>query len=183
MSSPVLRLVVQSLFTCQSRATALRKADKALGDYLALAEGLSPEAGQRGVRVPPMRGVDEEMRDWSFYQLLEHNTIVNRVITKTIESLVQGRPPRFAEKMDPKRDVLPSEQPGAEQVERFAESVRDHVSTVAELGPLRGTITTPHPLFGVFDAHKWTCMFAFHLAVHLPQAEYVVREAKGESGA
>jgi hypothetical protein len=42
---------------------------------------------------------------------------------------------------------------------------------------LRGTGTSPHPVFGDFDAHKWNCMFTFHLGLHLPQAEYVVGKA------
>jgi hypothetical protein len=27
---------------------------------------------------------------------------------------------------------------------------------------------------------KWNCMFAFHLGLHLPQAEYVVGKARAE---
>ena len=38
----------------------------------------------------------------------------------------------------------------------------------------------PHPIFREFDAHKWNCMFAFHLGLHLKQAEYVVSKAKAE---
>jgi hypothetical protein len=51
---------------------------------------------------------------------------------------------------------------------------------VKDLGELRGTKTTPHPIFGDFDAHKWNCMFSFHLRLHYKQAAYVVRTAKAE---
>ena len=31
-----------------------------------------------------MRGVDEDMRRWSFFMILEHNAIVNRSITASV---------------------------------------------------------------------------------------------------
>lgn len=34
-----------------------------------------------------------------------------------------------------------------------------------DLFELRGTGTSPHLVFGNFDAHKWGCVFAFHLGL------------------
>lgn len=124
-----------------------------------------------------MLGVDEDMRDWSFFMILEHNVIVNRVITTVVEKLVRGEEPVVEGVKDPKKDVMPSAHPGKEQVEAFRASVENHINTVSGLPRLRGTATKLHPVFGEFDAHRWHCMFALHLDIHCKQAEYVVRNA------
>lgn len=125
-----------------------------------------------------MPGVDEDMRRWSFFMILEHNAIVNRAITATVAQLAQGEAPSGAAMIDPKKDVMPSVESGESQVESFADSVRQHLHTVKNLGNLRGTNTAPHPVFGAFDAHQWNCMFVVHLGLHLRQAEYVAVKAR-----
>ena len=77
------------------------------------------------------------------------------------------------EDFDPKKDVMPSADPGVEEVGLFRESVVEHLRAVEELPELRGTTQTMHPVFGPFDAHQWHCMFAFHLEIHLKQAKAV----------
>lgn len=142
--------------------------------YVELADGLSPGSGKLCVKVPPMRGVDEDMREWSFFMLLEHNVIVNRSITAIVEQLTKGEELDGAAKMDPKKDVMPSPDADETQVANFVDSIDSHLETVKKLKNLRGTKTAPHPIFGDFDAHKWNCMFGFHLGLHYPQAVSVV---------
>lgn len=173
MTSSILAPIIQTLFTLRGRERALRMAAEQLEVYLDLAEGLSPEQGRAAVEVPAMLGVDEDMRRWSFYMLLEHNAIVNRGITAVIAQLVRGEPLHGPALINPKTDVMPSPEAGPEQVEAFEASVRDHIQTVQSLGRLRGTPTLPHPIFGNFDAHKWNCMFALHLKIHNRQAEQI----------
>ncbi len=138
------------------------------------------EVGRVYVQVPPMRGVDEDMRRWSFFMILEHNAIVNRSITATVVQLARGEALSGPATLDPKKDVMPSSSADESQIEIFADSVTKHIEAVKNLRQLRGTRTSPHPIFGQFDAHKWNCMFAFHLGLHLPQAEYVVRKVRAE---
>jgi len=121
-----------------------------------------------------MIGVDHEMRDWSFLQILEHNVIVNRIISHTVEKLARGEDPKPERPINHKTDVLPGDSAGAEQIIAFSESVESYLSKVATLPTLRGTAETPHSVFGSFDAHKWHCMFGFHLGLHLKQAEKVI---------
>ncbi len=177
MSNPLIKPAVRSLFFFTSRERALNQATRALRKYLALADGLSPEAGACAVEVPPMPGVDEDMRRWSFYMILQHNTIVNRSISATIRQLCSGEPLSGAAVIDPKRDVMPQSSSGGETILQFQDSVNEHVRMVKTLGRLRGTKTSRHPLFGQFDAHQWNCMFSFHLGIHCAQAEHVIREA------
>lgn len=148
-----------------------------LDAYLELANFLEIEEGKLSVTVPSMLGVDEDMRQWSFYQLLEHNVIVNKTITARIEQLVTGVPNPVLDEFDTKCDVMPSEQPGVEQVAAFQESIGHHFNKLKSFTKLRGTERTKHPLFGDFDAHYWNCMMAFHLKVHLKQAETIAVKA------
>jgi hypothetical protein len=180
MNHLLIKTVVRSLFAVTSRNRAMNKAKRILEDYMKLADGLSPEAGRRSVKVPPMRGVDEDMRRWSFYMILDHNTKVNRSISATIQHLVRGEPLRGAAAVDPKKDLLPSQSAGEEKLREFRDSVNEHLRMVSTLGELRGTKTAPHPIIGNCDAHKWTCMFSFHLGLHYKQAEHVVQIAKAE---
>lgn len=177
MSNLLIKAAVRTLFLCQSRDQALRQSETLAGQYAALAAGLSKEAGQMMVEVPPMRGVDEDMRRWSLFMLLEHNTIVNRSITATVRQLANGEALSGSAIIDMKKGVMPSPSADESQVELFAQSVADHIAVARDLGNLRGTKTSRHPIFGQFDAHKWNCMFAFHLRIHLPQARFIVERA------
>jgi hypothetical protein len=69
------------MFVFTSRKRAIIQAKTFFEKYLMLAYGLTLDAGQRSVEVPPMPGVDEDMRRWLFFMILEHNTIVNRSIS------------------------------------------------------------------------------------------------------
>ena len=175
MSNPLIKAAVRTLFICQSRDQALRQSEALVAQYTNLAAGLSPEAGRLSVEVPPMRGVDEDMRRWSLFMLLEHNTIVNRSITASVVQLANSELLSGPATIDVKNGVMPSSSADESQVELFVQSVADHIAAVRGLGKLRGTKTSPHPIFGPFDAHKWNCMFAFHLRIHLPQARFIAR--------
>ena len=146
---------------------------------MTLAERVNSETGAQAVTVPRMPGVDEDMRNWSFFMILEHNAIVNRSIAKVVQDLACGVEPTGAGNIDPKRDVMPSGSAGKEQIGAFQSSVEDYLQLVSELGPLRGTLTKRHPVFGMFDAHQWHCMLGFHLMIHRRQAEFVVNKVCG----
>jgi len=176
MSNRILRTIVRTRFAMTSRASANARSERFLGEYLRLAQGLDEISGSEPITVPPMLGVDEDMRGWSFFMILRHNTIVNNAISANVRRLALGEPAP-TKKFDPKKDVMPSGDCGIEQVAIFKASVISHLESIRQLGELRGTETMDHPLFGPFDAHKWNCMFAFHLQIHLSQAGHVVKMA------
>jgi hypothetical protein len=174
MSNPIIKTLIRTRFALTSSEAASAQAMKHLNSYLQLAQGVSEVAGSEPVTVPPMLGVDEDMRGWSFFMLLRHNTIVNHAISANVKRLALGEP-EPKKKFHIKKDVMPEAESGIEQIALFKSSVLSHLGAVKSLGELRGTETTNHPLFGSFDAHKWHCMFAFHMHIHLKQAE-IVRE-------
>jgi len=182
MSNLFIKSAIRTFFVFTSRDTALRKSEEFILQYMDLAKDLSDEAGDLCVEVPPMRGIDEDMRKWSFYMILEHNAIVNRNITETVVQLTRGEVLKGATVLDFKKGVMPSPSADKSQVELFTDSIKKHIEVARSLGRLRGTKTSLHPIFGNFDAHKWNCMFAFHLGLHFPQADYVVNKAKIELG-
>jgi hypothetical protein len=187
MKDLLIRPLIRLRMALTSRESASRQIRRTLLEYRGLCAGLGEEEARRPTQVPAMLGVDPEMRSWSIFQILEHNVIVNRSITGIVQSLARtsqgsrceappnglvGEAPAV---IDPKRDVLPSVNPGPEQLALFRESVEHHLAVVPELPRLRGTSRHPHPVFGRLDAHGWHCMFGLHLQIHLWQAEAVVR--------
>lgn len=148
-----------------------------LKKYLILCERAGSLAHKR-VRVSKMPGVDEDMREWSIYMILEHNTIVNNSITRILLSLEEGKTLSPDERIDPKKDVMPGEAPGLEQINAFRESVQGYLHITKTMKGLRNTPTIPHPVFGEFNAHQWHCMFDFHLGIHLRQGEHILKELK-----
>jgi len=169
-----LRIAVRTGFALTNRDQASTQIQKLCDRYLMLAALTDAESGSMVIHVPKMIGVDEDMRDWSFFKILEHNAIVNRSFTSIIESLVRGEEPEGAGAIDMKRDVMPSKNPGTEQIESFRNSVTEHIKTVSDYQSLRDSSTKRHPVFGTFNAHQWHCMFGFHLFIHYKQAKYII---------
>jgi DinB superfamily len=174
MSNPLIRSIIRTRFLLTSREKASGMIRKNTDAYLDLADRFDTSLAIKPVTVPPMVGVDPEMQGWSFFQLLEHNAIVNRSISSMVEALALGKEPVGAALIDPKTDVLPKGLSGPEQVEAFRSSVDDYLAIVSTLPELMGTAERPHPLFGPFDAHKWHCMFGLHLGLHLNQARKIL---------
>jgi hypothetical protein len=179
MSKRIIKAVIRTKFLVTSRKRASCIIRIHADTYLRLAEKMGAENAAKQVMVPPMIGVDPEMRGWSFFQILEHNAIVNRSIASTVNSLALGKEPSGDALINPKTEVLPKGHSGSDQVEAFCRSIEDYLALVETLPPLRGTTETPHPIFGSFDAHKWHCMFGFHLGLHLKQAEKVLMLLRG----
>lgn len=180
MISSILRTVVRTRFKLTSRDKASRQIREALDSYLALAESLDAENGARPITVPALRGVDEDMRNWSFFMILEHNAIVNRALTAVIKDLVLGGDPGNTRDFDHKKDVMPSPKAGPEQAANFRASVEEHFDAISGLDLPRGGATRPHPIFGDLDAHGWQCMFGLHLGFHLRQAEHVLQGLRAD---
>ena len=173
----LLGIVLRILFVLTSRDQASTQIQKLCDRYLVLATMIDAESGILAVRVPGLLpGIDKDMRDWSLFKILEHNTIVNRSFTSIIESLVRDEEPHGAGAIDMKKDVMPSESPGAEQIESFHNSVTEHIKAVSDFRNLHDSPTKLHPLFGAFTAHQWHCMFGFHLFIHYIQAKYIVNK-------
>ena len=175
MGDRLVKALVRSLFLATSRQRSVQQTRRILSGYLRLSERIAPEDGRRPVAVPPMPGVDEEMRNWSFFMILEHNAIVSRSISAMVQQLARGERPSGAAVIDPKKDVMPTPDAGPETLPAMQDAVHAHLERLARLSKLRGTLTARHPVFGEFDAHKWNCMFAFHMRIHYKQAAYVMR--------
>jgi len=176
-----MKTLIRSYLKLQSREKALDQASAQLALYLSLSQSLTESIGMKVVEVPLMPGVDEDMTHWSFYMLLAHNTIVNRSITALTLQLAKGEELHGPAVLDPKHDVLPRQSVGVEQVQRFQDSIEEHLSSVRELHGvnLRKTRTVDHPLFGPFTAHMWNGMFTLHLRIHNRQARMIAGGASG----
>lgn len=159
------------------RRTADAMIHKHTRSYLNLLDKLGDEQASQQVQVPKMLGVDEDMRGWSVFEIIEHNTIVNRALTSRIKFLMTGEETPEFQNFDVKRDVMPGlgEHPfGRAEISQFTQSVDDHMETVSGYGDMKNSAIGKHPVFGNFTAHQFHVMFGFHLGLHLKQAQKVV---------
>lgn len=169
----LLRTFIRTKFKLMSRSAATALVTSELERYQKLLARLGPEACAKPVRVKPMLGVDEDMREWSIFMILEHNTIVQREVNLLLESIIRGE--EYQSDFNPKTDVMPSRNPGPEQVAPFEESIAEHLRILEPVPKLRGGRTEMHSLFGPLDLHGWHCMFGVHLQLHRKQAEAAAR--------
>ncbi len=177
--SPAIQFLIRTKFRITSRAAANRVIVTEISRYERIAESLNDTQRAQSYHVAEMMGVDENMRDWSFNQILDHNILVNRNLTDVLRELAGGIP--INRVIDPKKDVMPSDNPPETILEDFMASVEDYEKVVAEFAKLRGTKPRPHSVFGDLDAHGWHCMFGLHLQIHRKQAQAVVRLASTSS--
>jgi hypothetical protein len=174
--------LIRARFLLSRRQGISNTIRRQLAGYEEVAAALGPEFVSARARVPPMLGVDEDMRDWSLAMILEHNAMVNRSITAVTESLARDEEPTGpVANANPKTDFDPSPEPGIEQLEAFRETVEAHLKTVAALPNLRGTRTKQHPVFGAIDAHGWHGTFSVHLQIHLAQARALRQKLLAEN--
>ena len=161
---------VRSKFALTSRRSADQLIRNELKKTIEVAGELGPDGCRKSVQCPQMLGVDEDMREWNYYQILEHNVIVNNRISESVLFHV-GKGPKPSPNFSIKHDVMPSRDAGIEQIEAFEKSVTDYLQLLTTVPKLRGTETVDHPIFGPLDAHKSHCLFGFHLQRHRKQAE------------
>lgn len=176
-----IKLLIRIRFFLTSRNRARYQITRAFEEYQLLGNEISSVLGREAFRVPHMRGVDEYMRDWSFFMILEHNVIVNTMMETIVESLAFHNIPKDLPVKDIKKDVMPSDNPGQEQMTAFCQSVQQYLRNTKKLKSLRGTPRYRHPIFGMLNAHGWHCMMALHLEIHLPQAKCVFEGLKAEA--
>ena len=171
----LLSSFIQLKFNITSHDRAVHVIRNECDRSIAIAESVSTEKARQPINVPSMLGVDEDMQDWSLFQVLEHNAIVNRQVSKRINSLIQET--EWTSNFDPKKDVMPSNAPGAEQVQLFRKSVDDHLEIMKTTDRnLRATTKARHPVFGMLNAHQWNGMFGFHLMLHRKQMSAILKE-------
>lgn len=173
MKKKIIRTVIRTRLKYQSLEAGCMNLQKWGDKYIALAESLGAERAAQRCEVPVMMGVDPEMTGWSYYELLEHNTIVNQALSLNVQFLMTGRGKRLIEAFDPKTDVLPKGEINEACIERFRNSIDDHITLVRQFPALKSKERRAHPVFGPFDAHMWHGMTGVHLAVHFKQAQMI----------
>lgn len=177
MAAPwIVRKMIQWKFRMTSREQGIAQIQRHLQAYLDLLNGLTNEHACQRVKVDKMSGVDEDMREWSLCEIIEHNTIVNHALKVRIISLLTGEPSEEYENFDVKKDVMPGlgEPFGKSDADQFIASVEGYLAAIAEYESLKTAATSEHPIFGEFNAHQFHILFSFHLGLHLKQACAVV---------
>ena len=167
----LVRLIIRTKFALTSHRSAAATIAREREEYESLLRKLGPEKSRISVSVPSMQGIDADMRNWSLIQVIEHNTIVNQRFWLAVVSIRTGKDSNDG--FDPKKDVMPSENPGEAVWSDFENSIERFQMLIARQKQHRGTDTMEHPLFGPLDVHGWHCMFGFHLYLHRRQGEAI----------
>ncbi|MBK5968240.1 MULTISPECIES: DinB family protein [Thiorhodovibrio] len=157
-------------FYSKDRITAMFREESRLA--LALASGLSVEAGQRRVRIRRFLGVESDSCNWSVYMTLEHLVIANTAITALLPRLYAGHDPGVD---FPLEDLKPVASAGPEQLDSLATLLERYTEVVDKLGNLHAGNRCPHPWFGALSAAQWHALAAFHTSTHRRQIERIVK--------
>ncbi len=123
------------------------------------------------VLIKRLRGMEDSSRFWSAYMTVEHLTIVNAGVAKTIDLLLRGeRPDREASTAA----VKPVAGVGPEVLARFTNSVEALLSHTPEGEDLKSEVRYSHPWFGPLEARGWLFMAGFHMRLHRRQLELIL---------
>ena len=177
MAAPwIMRKMIQWKFKMTSLEQGKAQIIEYKSAYVDLLNGLTDEQACQRVKVNKMLGVDDDMREWSLCEIIEHNTIVNKVLKERVLTLLTGENSPKYEDFDIKRDVMPglAEPFRKAEINQFVESVDAYLDFIATYSSLKTSATAEHPIFGIFNAHQFHIMFSFHLGLHLKQAQAVV---------
>lgn len=171
------KFYIQTMFTFTSKQKVEKQALQYLDDYLELSNSISHESASCLVKIPKIKGIDENSKDWSFYMLLEHLSLVNSSISAIVYQLCLDQKLHGLALIDIKKDVSPSCDASFKQVSLFEQTIKNHFYNLVELPDnLRTTRKVEHPLLGELNAHMWNCALAFHLKEHYKQAKYIVEQ-------
>jgi len=177
MANWFIKKIVRFKFSQMSRVKADYVIHQATMNYRQLLLDFDALAG-RQKQVPKMLGVDEDMRGWSYYMILEHNLLVNQRILNVQKEIIEGIIDEADEQFNPKKDVMPTVLLGNKIIDPFFESIDHYVDYMSAHKQPSLENTKDHPIFGVFTAHQWHCMFGFHLELHVKQAKALLKEIK-----
>lgn len=176
----LVKNLIKLKFIFSSKASVKKRLYQVFDEYLFLKNSVEVESLNKKVRVSKINGIDEDMREWSFNMLIEHNLKVSRSISEIVRQLSLDEELHGFSLIDPKKDVMPNYNDYTNVFEEFEEIVTTHIQLLDELNKLRGTKKFNHPIFGKLDAHMWNCMFVFHLEVHLKQANSIIKSIQNQ---
>ena len=140
---------------------------------LQLASECSDHDAARQVLIKRLRGMEDSSRDWSVFMTLNHLSIVNGGVIRTIQSLLRGVIP------DGKvgtADVKPAPKSDAGSLESFERVCDLYIKSVNRIPDLKTAVRYRHPWFGPMDAFSWHALAAVHMRIHRQQIELIVAQ-------
>lgn len=154
----------------KDRITALFRQE--VNRALALASSVTPEQGQRRVRIRRFFGVEADSCRWSVFMTLEHLVIANAAIIALLPRLYSGHDAALGLPTD---DLQPIADAGPEQIGSLATLAERYAEVVGKLGNLHAGRRCHHPWFGTLSAAQWHALAAFHASTHRRQIERILR--------
>jgi uncharacterized damage-inducible protein DinB len=138
-----------------------------------LLEAITPSDGAKQVLIRRLRGMEDSSRNWSVYMTLNHLSIVNGGVAKSIRTLLREETPSGRVGT---ADVKPEPDSDASSVDTFNRVCSTYLKTIKGGGDLKTRATHNHPWFGPLNAYSWHALVAFHMRLHRRQIELIAEQ-------
>jgi len=145
-------------------------------DLMRLADGRDPADLVRRILVPPLIGLEDSSRHWSYAMVLEHLRIIGRQTAEIITALSHGQqppgPPVNTAHLKPEGALS-----GGGALADFHAFLEEfHRDMGRDVADRRSRVRFLHPWFGPLTARQWICFLPFHQRIHIGQARRILRE-------
>jgi hypothetical protein len=140
-----------------------------------MADGRHPDDLARPVLVPPLIGLEDSSRNWSYAMVLEHLCIIGRETAEIIIELSHGRAPQRPAVNTAELKPLGTLSAGGALAGFHGFLEEFHRSMEADIGDRRSHARFAHPWFGPLTARQWICFLPFHQRLHMGQARHILR--------
>jgi len=144
-------------------------------DLMRLADGRDPADLVRPILVPPLIGLEDSSRHWSYAMVLEHLGIIGRQTGDIIAALSHGQQPTGSP-LDTALLKPEGQLSGGGALADFHAFLEEfHRGMGSDVGNRRSRARFPHPWFGPLTARQWICFLPFHQRIHMQQARRILR--------
>jgi uncharacterized damage-inducible protein DinB len=139
-----------------------------------LLNNISNKQLQQKMSIKRTFAIEDNSRQFSVNEVLEHLVIAGTLIKNVIETLSQEKEVNFDIKIE---NVKPKENK-ANQLEDFLKFYQDYDNFIINLPKKQSKMTKEHPWFVKFNNFDWSIFMFMHTFIHRRQIEAILDELK-----
>ena len=139
-----------------------------------LLSNISTKKLQQKMSIDRTFAIEDNSRQFSVNEVLEHLVIAGTLVKEVIESLSQEKEVDFDIKIE---NVKPKENK-ENQLEYFLEFYQDYDKFIKDLPKKQSKMTKAHPWFVKFNNFDWNNFIFMHTFIHRRQIQAILKELK-----
>jgi len=139
-----------------------------------LLSNISTKKLQQKMSIDRTFAIEDNSRQFSVNEVLEHLVIAGTLVKEVIESLSQEKEVDFDIKIE---NVKPKENK-ENQLEYFLEFYQDYDKFIKDLPKKQSKMTKAHPWFVKFNNFDWNNFMFMHTFIHRRQIQAILKELK-----